>query len=257
MSATRSRPALGALAAALATTLACGAAHEVPEQPTFADVSPILRGQCGSCHGWTAAERVCPGFGTPEIDPNCRNWQGGERPGTGGGLRFDFFDLTPEVCGDAVLALDGRVSFAGSPAVAAQIATDLYPEPGALWPRMPPRPSPALPAWQLETLARWAAQPTKGPPPASNRPPTIAVSQLPVRADGQVAFTAVLNDPDGDSVIGVIEAGGVAFPMARSGSFSVRLDSAAWPAGVVRPVAVLCDGWSRATIDLGPIEIQH
>lgn len=243
--------------ALLAGVLGCGASHDVPEHPTYAEVAPILRGQCGSCHGWTAGVRVCPGFGTPEIEPNCRNWKGGDRPGTGGGLRFDFFDVTPEICGNAALALDGSVSLAGSPAVAAQIATDLVPEAGATWPSMPPRPSPALPDWQLETLARWAAQPTKGPPPSGNRPPTIAVSQLPLRADGQLAFTAVIDDPDGDSVVGVIEAGGVAFPMARSGSFSVRLDATSWPAGTMRPVAVLCDGWTRATIDLGPIEIQH
>lgn len=246
---------LAALAALLSPLVSCGAAHEVPDRPAYADVAPILRGQCGSCHGWTAGTRVCPGFGTPDVEPACRHWQGGERLGTGGGVRLDFFDVTREVCGDAVLALDDTVSLTGSLGIPAQIATDIEPEAGASWPRMPPRPSPALPAWQLETLSRWAAQPVKGPPPTGNRPPTLAVSDLPSRAGTQLAFTAVLDDLDGDSVIGVIEVAGVAFPMNRPGSFAVRLDTSSWPAGTVRPVAVLCDGWARSTIDLGPIEI--
>lgn len=246
------------LAALLAATLAaCGPSNAVPDRPTWGDVAPILRGQCGSCHGWTAGARVCPGFGTPDVDPACVNWTGGERPGTGGAVRFDFYDVTPDVCGDAALALEPGVSLAGSAAVAAQIATDIVPQPGARWPRMPPRPSPALPDWQLETLTRWTAQPSKGPPPVGNRPPTIAVSQLPARADRQLTFTAVIDDPDADSVIGVIEVQGVAFPMPRPGSFAVTLDASAWPAGTVRPTAVLCDGWVRRTVDLGPIEIQH
>jgi hypothetical protein len=244
---------------ALASLLAAGCTpqHEVPEHPTWADAAPILRGQCGSCHGYTAGARVCPGFGAPDIDPNCRKWPGGERPGTGGGLRFDFYDVTPDVCGDAALALDPTLTLPGSAVVAGQIAGDVVPVAGASWARMPPQPSPALPDWQVETLARWAAAPTKGPAPEDNRPPTLAVSQFPARADRQLAFTAILDDPDGDSVLGVVEVGGLAFLMNRPGSFAVRLDATAWPAGTVHPVAVVCDGWTRATIDLGPVEIQH
>jgi hypothetical protein len=176
---------------------------------------------------------------------------------TGGNLRFDFYDVTADVCGDAALALDTSVSLAGTPGVALQIESDVVPQHGARWPRMPPQPSPALPGWELETLARWAAQPVKGAAPPGNRPPLITVSQLPLTADGTLAFTAVIGDPDDDSVLGVIEVGNVAFSMNRPGAFAVQFDTKAWPAGPVHPTAFLCDGWSTSAYDLGPIQIQH
>ena len=149
---------------------------------------------------------------------NCKLWEGGERFGTGGGLRLDFYDVTPEVCGDAVLALDPSWVLAGSPTAAAQIEGDVVPQTGARWPRMPPQPQPGpFPGLGVEIpLSRWASQPTKGPPPAGNRPPTIAVSQFPARADTQLAFTAILDDPDADSALGVVEVEGLAFPMNRT-----------------------------------------
>jgi hypothetical protein len=245
------------VAAALGATAGCGSPHEIPAEPTWADVAPVLRGECVSCHGWTAAERVCPGFGDPQTQLNCQSWQGGERHGTGGGFRFDFYDVTSEVCGDAALALDPSLVLAGAAGAAAQIATDVVRQNGAGWPRMPPQPSPSLPAWEIETLARWTAHPTKGPPPVGNRVPTVAVSQFPASADGQLAFTAIIDDPDGDSVLGVVEVGNLAFPMNRPGSFAVQFDSTSWPSGVVRPTVVVCDGWTSSTIDLGPVQIQH
>jgi hypothetical protein len=204
----------------------------VPKHPTWADVAPILRGQCGGCHGYTAHE-------------------------TGGGFRFDFYDAVPDVCGDAALAMDSNMILAGSPLGANQIAADVVARPGERWPRMPPQPSPALPDNERETLERWAAQAVKGPPPAGDRPPTIAVSQFPAMADQRLEFTAVIDDPDGDSVIGVIEIGEQAFVMNRPGSFAVSFDSSQWNAGSTRVTAVLCDGWSSVKTDLGPIEIRH
>jgi hypothetical protein len=245
------------LFATLLGGMGCGSPHGVPAQPTWSDVEPVLRGECVSCHGWSTSERVCPGFGDPEAMPSCQLWEGGERFGTGGGLRLDFYDVTREVCGDAVLALDPSLVLAGSPTAAAQIETDVVPQNGARWPRMPPEPSPALPDWEIETLSRWASQPTKGPPPVGNRPPTIAVSQFPASSDAQLAFTAIIDDPDADSVLGVVEVEGLAFPMNRSGSFAVQFDSSSWPAGTVRPTAVVCDGWTSKTYDLGPVEIRH
>jgi len=212
--------------------LACSSEPGVPEQPTWADVAPVLRGECNSCHGWTAAQ-------------------------TGANNRFDFFDVTSAVCGDASLAMDTSVILAGSPATAMQIASDVVAQSGAGWPRMPPQPSPAVPDWQQQMLVRWAAQPVKGPPPGGNRPPTIRVSQFPSTASSQLAFTADVVDPDGDSVIGVIEVNGLAFLMNRTGSFAVNFDSSTWPAGPARVSAVLCDGWTNARYDLGPVQIQH
>lgn len=239
------RVIVGACAlSALAGGIGCDAKPAVPIAPTWADVAPILRGQCGSCHGWTAVDQP----------PNAA----GVRPeNTGGSLRFDFFDVTADVCGDAALALDQTASLAGAPGVSIQIQNDVVPARGARWPRMPPQPSPALADWEVETLARWATAPVKGPPPPGNRSPTIAVSQLPSAVDNRVVFTAIIDDPDGDSVIGVVEAGGVAFLMNRPGAFAVDFDSSAWAPGPVRPIAVLCDGWSKTTVDLGPVQIRH
>ena len=138
-----------------------------------------------------------------------------------------------------------------------QIAADLVVQPGAQVPRMPPAPYPALQSWELETLERWASEPVKGLPPSGNRPPTIATNRLPATADQQLSFTAILDDPDGDSVIGAIELPGLALLMNRPGAFDVMFDSSAWPSGPVYPIAVLCDGWTKTTVELGPILVQH
>jgi hypothetical protein len=233
-----------ALLAAI-TLAACGPSGAAPAHPTWADVAPITRGECGSCHGWTASDR--PADPATGIHP----------PNTGGNLRLDFFDVTPEACGDAALAADPAVVYGGSPGVATQIAGDVDPSAGARWPRMPLQPSPALPSFEVDTLERWASDPVKGPPPPGNRPPTIVVSALSSSADATLGFTAIIDDPDGDSVVGVVELGNLVFLMNRPGSFAVRFDTSAMPAGVVHPVAMLCDGWTNITTDLGPVLVQH
>ncbi len=210
----------------------CSSTPAEPQNPAWADVAPILRGECNSCHGWTA-------------------------PTTGAGYRFDFYDVTKDVCGDAYLALNSGVLLAGSSLAALQIETDVVAAAGAKWPRMPPQPSPALPDWERGAIERWAGQPVKGPPPPGNRSPTILVSDYPAVAGKELAFTAIVDDPDGDSTIGVIEVNGLGFLMNRPGSFDVRFDSSAWPAGAQSVSAVLCDGWARANYDLGAIQIKH
>jgi len=228
----------------LSLTAGCGSTPTAPTQPTWADVAPILRGSCAGCHGWTASDRP----------PNAA----GVRPeNTGGSLRFDFYDATRDVCGDAVLALDPTVGLAGSARATSQIGADIIRQSGARFPRMPPQPSPALPAWEIEALQRWTAAPVKGPPPPGNRPPALTVSGLPATANGQLAFTAVIDDPDGDAVIGVVEVASQALLMNRSGSFAAAFDTSALPAGSIHPIAVLCDGWVGTTVDLGPVEIVH
>jgi hypothetical protein len=122
---------------------------------------------------------------------------------------------------------------------------------------MPPAPGPELESWERTMLQRWTAEPSKGPPPAGNRAPIIQVGHLPASADAKLAFTAVVEDPDGEPAIGVLEIGNVLFAMSRSGSFSVSLDTSKWPAGVQRLKATLCDGWQSASYDLGPVEIRH
>ncbi len=76
----------------------------------------------------------------------------------------------------------------------------------------------------------------------------------------ELAFTAVIDDPDGDSVLGVIEVNGLAFLMNRPGSFAVSIPSSNWPAGPQAVKAVLCDGWSLAStveIPLGTVQVKH
>jgi len=221
----------------------CGA-PAVPAHPAWADVAPIVRGNCVGCHGWTASDRP----------PNAA---GVHPPNTGGGLRLDFYDVTEAVCGDAALAIDPGVPLAGSAGVVPEIAADLVVQPGAQVPRMPPEPYPALQSWELETLERWATDPVKGLPPPGNRPPTIATNRLPATVDQQLTFTAILDDPDGDSVIGVVEVPGQDLLMNRPGAFDVTFDSSVWPSGPVYPIAVLCDGWTKTTVQLGPILVQH
>jgi len=222
----------GLALSALAFGPGCSPPPTPPEQPTWADVAPILRGSCNSCHGWTA-------------------------PRSGNFYRFDFFDVTTASCGDAALALDPNVTLAGATASATQIAADVIPQAGAAFPTMPPQPSPALPDWEVLTLTRWAGHPIKGPPPPGNAPPTMTVSNFPLSAGNQLGFTAVMSDPDGDSAIGVIEVNGLAFLMDRPGSFDVLFDSSNWSAGAVRVKAVLCDGWTNGAYDLGQVTIQH
>ncbi|HZL17455.1 MAG TPA: hypothetical protein VFG23_06890 [Polyangia bacterium] len=216
----------------LVAAVGCNSTPAEPQNPAWADVAPIFRGECDSCHGWTA-------------------------PTTGAGYRFDFFDATEGVCGDAALAMESGVVLAGSPLAGPQIQTDLLVQKGARWPRMPPQPSPALPDWERDTLERWAAQPIKGPSPPGNRAPNISIAGYPATADDQLSFTAIIDDPDGDSTIGVIEVNGLAFLMGRPGSFDVQFDSSIWPAGPQDVSAVLCDGWSSATIALGSVQIRH
>jgi hypothetical protein len=221
---------LGAGALAGLGAIGCGGPPSVPQHPTWADVAPIMHGECASCHGSTAAA-------------------------TGGGYRLDFFDMTPAVCGAAAQALNGGALFAGSSAD--KIKEDVTPPPTGDRPRMPPAPGPVLESWQREMLQRWTSEPSKGPPPAGNRAPVIQVGGLPATADATLAFTAVVTDPDGEPAIGVLEIANVLFAMNRSGSFSVALNTSAWSAGTQRLRATLCDGWQNASYDLGPIEIRH
>ena len=211
---------------------ACSEAPSVPAHPTWADVAPIVHGECAHCHGSTALT-------------------------TGGGYRLDFYDMTSDVCGDAAQAIQPAPILASTSAVL--MASDISSPGGGNRPRMPPAPAPLLRDWERDTILRWAQAPAKGAPPADNHGPTVAIAHVPVSVDKSLTFTAVVSDEDADPVIGVIEVSGVptAFGMNRAGSFSVALDASAWPAGTQRLSAVLCDGWTKATYDLGPVTIKH
>jgi hypothetical protein len=208
----------------------CSGEPSVPAQPTWADVSPILRAECSQCHGSTAAT-------------------------TGLGYRLDFYDMNADVCGDAARAMPQASILAA--AAAPKIVTDVSRPANGGRERMPPLPGTPLHGWERDTLVRWATQPIKGSPPAGNHPPTIQVVGLPVTAGNRLHFTALLSDPDGDEVVGVVKVADEMFAMSRSGTFVADLDTSNWPTGTLRLSAVVCDGWSNVTYDLGPVDIKH
>ena len=207
----------------------CGGEPAVPEHPTWADVQPIIKGECTQCHGATASV-------------------------TGFGYRLDFYDMTMDSCGEAAAALPGGI-LAGT--AAPSIMTDVTPSLDNGRARMPPSPGPGLHGWERETLLRWAAQPVKGPPPASNHAPTIDVTGLPTVVNNSLSFSALVGDVDGDEVVGVLKVAGAVFAMPSSGSFEVQIPATAWPAGTQRLTAVLCDGWASVSYDLGPINVKR
>jgi hypothetical protein len=218
---------------ALLALAACQAPPEAPQHPTWGDVAPILQGECNHCHGATARTTGTIGTAT---------------------YRFDFFDMTDAVCGEAALAMDLPALAAAS---AKQIKADVTP---AMYSRarMPPAPGAPLQDWERETITRWADQPIKGPPPLGNRRPRLAVNHLDsTSARGQLSFIATLDDPDADSVIGIVRLGDRVFKMDHAGTFAVKLDLGGMPTGVQRLAAVLCDGWGSLDIDLGPILVKN
>jgi hypothetical protein len=224
----------GALALAVLVA-ACSGPPSVPEHPTWGDVAPILQGECNHCHGSTAATT-----------------------GSLGALafRFDFYDMNDQVCGDAAAAMSDPGS--SPPALASSSASlikaDISNGAGGR-PKMPPAPGAVLEDWERDTVARWADAPAKGPPPPGNRRPRITLNRLPVSARGELSFIATTEDPDNDSVIGVVTLEDQTFKMNHPGAFQVRFDLAGMAPGSHRLSAVLCDGWGNTTIDLGPISV--
>jgi len=151
----------------LALMLACSEAPPVPEHPTWADVEPILRGQCNHCHGATAETTGSAAAIT----------------GLSGGAvyRLDFFDINDGACGAAAVAI--------SPSTAARNAASLMRESVASVngnrPRMPPAPAPLLSQWEREVIDRWTRMPppAKGGPPWTNRMPRLQIYNFPATAD--------------------------------------------------------------------------
>jgi len=204
----------------------CAPAPDAPLNPTWADVEPILRGQCNHCHGGSAATTGSVGSIVYRLD----------------------------ACGEAAQAMSLP---ALARALAPQIKTDVTPLPGAPRPRMPPAPAAVLADWERETLVRWADAPVLGAPPAGNRPPRLEVKGFPALIDQRLTFVAQLSDPDGHSAVGVLRVRDLVFRMDRPGSFQVDLDTRAWEPGPHRLTAVLCDGWQRNTYDLGQITVRR
>jgi hypothetical protein len=223
------------LSVVLVGSSACVADPEVPTAPSWADVEPILRGSCTHCHGSSARET-----------------------GSSGTLayRFDFYDMTPTICGDAAQVLEGQnLARAWAPLIKADVTS-----PGSGWrPRMPPAPAESLADWQRETLVHWASQttPPRGEPGHNNGRPDIQLDAASATANKTLNFSAVITDPDGEAVVGILKIGDLSLNIDRSGAFATTIDTSTWVAGRYPMSAVLCDGWDSVTYDLGAVNITH
>lgn len=223
---------LVAMLAGASGTPACEASHPVAEHPTWVDVEPILRADCLQCHGGSA------------------DLTGGV---TGATYRFDFYDLTPEICGEAAGAID-TTTLAG--ASAALIATSITSVDGTTRPRMPPAPSPALADWEWQTILPWTDLPQKGTRP-ENQAPVLRIASLSRTADKALDYSVIVEDPEGQSAVGVLTIGSFRLKMNRPGAFAGAIDTSSWPEGEAAVQAVVCDGWTNAAYTLGTIVITH
>jgi hypothetical protein len=210
----------------------CDGSPEPPAHPTWADVEPILRVNCNHCHGATARQTGALG---PAV------------------YRFDFFDMTESVCGEAASAMDLPALAAAS---ASLIRTDVSLR-GEIPPRMPPAPAPPVPELQRQTLRRWGEQPLRGEMPWNNQLPVMRLRRFPHAAAAQLSFVAILEDADGQAVVGVLKIGEHVYKMDRAGAFEMSIDVSAWPAGSYPVSAVLCDGWINASYDFAPLEVRR
>lgn len=211
-----------------ATMGAACSGPEAVENPTWADVYPILQGQCLHCHG-TSAER------------------------DGGSYRFDF--LNALVTCKQEPADDLGQGFAPAPSFMAsrrQILADILPAAPGLRPKMPPEPASELEDWQRKTLENFVAKIDVAPPadavavalgplPAEARSPEIALDF--VRIGTRLTVNYVVSDQNADPVIGELSVGdGLFHKIDGSGRGAVTFD----PVPASGPLAIrarLCDGW--------------
>ena len=202
-------------------------------------MQPILAGECSHCHG-ANADRL-----------------GDAR--TGGGFRLDFYDMKQDVCGEATRVLGAgkaarvrvpRRHLGGdhAPADKPNERPRMPPAPGALPGRLGVADDPAL-GRRRRAQGRAAATATA--------PPRFRLYHDSGPADRTLDITAVIEDPDGDPIVGVLQFGDVTLNMDRGGAFSATLDTSSWPAGERAITAVLCDGWSSVSYAVGTLVVSH
>ena len=217
------------------TLLACAAlgcsGPTAPAHATWANVEPIIAGECAGCHGASAGVTVA-------------------------NYRFDFYDMTMASCGDAAQGLGADTPMAA--AFADLIWQDISSDQPGTRPKMPPPPAPYLADWEWQTIRAWHDDGApRGNAPPQNHPPQLRFSTSAAVADQSVDVTALVTDPDGDPVVGVLTLGDTVLRMPRSGSFSAHVDTSAWAAGSIAVTAALCDGWLNFSQQVGTLTIQH
>ncbi len=226
------------IAAAIALAAGLGCIPEAPEHPTWANVQPVLAGECTHCHG-ANADRL-------------------DDTRTGGGFRLDFYDMKMDVCGEAtqVLGEGKRLAFEQAGKIWESITTTAD-RPDAR-PLMPPPPAPYLADWEWRTIQRWVADGApKGELPPGNRPARFRLYHDSGPADQTLDITAVIEDPDGDPIVGVLLFGDARLNMDHGGAYSATLDTSSWEAGERPITAVLCDGWSNVSYAVGTLTVGH
>jgi hypothetical protein len=212
----------------LLTLIAVAACEPTPiANPTWVDVEPIVRGTCTHCHG--ANDRA------------------------GGGVRFDFFAMNAEICGDASAALDARPMAHG---LATLIEAAITPT-AAGTVRMPPSPASPLNDWERETLLAWTRAPMLGSPSSNHLPRVTVAGEVPRVADRAVEFTLLVDDPDGEPVVGVVQLGERTVKLDGPGAFQVTIDTASFDTGRYVARSSVCDGWELASYDLSEIVVIH
>lgn len=163
--------------------LGCAVQEPAPEKPTWVDdVQPILQGNCFHCHG------------------------DGPRPE--GATRWDVYDLKDAFYMDHGFVEDAAV-IAGASSHYPLMAILIGPMAGDNL-RMPPPPATRLSDHDLQVLLNWSKTGfTKGKH-SPNHKPTIKWLEKPK--------TFVVNDADGDQVLGKLTCGTDEITISRTGS---------------------------------------
>jgi hypothetical protein len=183
-----------ALLALPSAVLACS--EVPPASPSWdLNVYPILRGNCGHCHGATVK---------PEYTPTTRYDICTSAP-------FNTFFASEQLWIAGVDAM-GRPIVAGANPMAGLLTAYTKPDAPAQL-RMPPPPASPLSDYEREVLQKWAdvnqASCNKQTP---NRKPEMKIVSMAAAVPGsnKVALTLEVSDPDGDVVYGYAKLGNAA-----------------------------------------------
>ncbi len=229
---------LRAYLAVIALVAGCSG-PDTPEDPTWADVQPILATHCVRCHG-------APASSAPD------------------GFRLDVYDDTiVEDFGDDDPTNDWVIRGAGTMAEFLAERTDPEEAEDKGFDLMPPTDT-GLDGRQTAILRDWDdLRPVGGAPPergerADNRAPTI--TRLDDVEDGdRVGIAYQIEDADHDLVRGQLLAGGVAVGELHGGRGLVTIDRGVLASGSLDLQARLDDGGAATAVvrELGSVIVDH
>lgn len=228
------------LAAALLPALAVAAcAPAAPDRPTwYADIQPLLRGNCVRCHDGE------PLGGAPV------------------GMRFDLYDdvAVYDPMFETQTTWSGARSYANPSEDASDPPLVQFAVRYTGTQPMPPNPYRKLSDRQKQIIENWVMDPRKGTRPASNRPPEVTLRGFTVGAGG-VTIDYEAHDPDRDGLWGTIKFGpgdkDVAAIIPQNGIGSVVWDTGKIPVGSYSLTAVVRDDDVDSTpVSIGPVTIK-